>query len=1298
MRRMRSSPLSSSALSMVVVLTSLFLLIGPMAQAQNGRAVLITQSLDESKLITLAGNTRPEANKQNDRGLVADDQAMDHMMLQLKRSPQQERQLQQFIQQQEDKSSPNFHHWLTAKEYGARFGLAAQDLDMIMRWLESHGFKVNVVYENGTLIDFSGTASQVRAAFHTEIHQLSVNGVTHFANMSDPQIPAALAPAVVGVVSLHDFKPHTNYKPRSSYTPPGDTCFFSTCYLVAPADLATIYNLNPLFTAGISGQGQTIVVIEDTDVYNFPGDWNTFRSTFGLSTFTGGSFTQVHPAPGSGTNNCTDPGVNGDDGEAILDAEYASAAAPSAAIELASCSGGQTGATFGGLIALQNLLNESGTPPAVVSISYGECEAGNGASANAAYSAAYQQAVGEGVSVFVSSGDEGAASCDANLSNATHGIGVSGFASTPYNVAVGGTDFGDTYAGTNTTYWSTTNSPTYESALSYVPEIPWNDSCANVLLSFFVTGSNQTYGTAGFCNNTLAAQNGLLTTASGSGGPSGCATGTASTSGVVSGSCAGWPKPSWQSVVGNPTDTVRDIPDVSLFAANGVWDHYYPFCYSDPNFQGSNPCTGTPDTWSGAGGTSFASPIMAGIQALINQKAGGPQGNPNPVYYALAAAQYGATGDTTCNSTLGNTTSSTCVFYDVTQGDMDVNCTGTHSCYLPSGTFGVLSTSNSSYLPAFGTTTGWDFATGIGTINAYNLANAYVSEVASFTLSASPSTLSVAEGGNGTSTITVIPGQGFTGTVSLAASGLPTGVTASFNPSSTTTTSTLTLTASASATLGAATVTITGTSGTHTATTTISLAIVTASTFTLSANPVSVTLNPGLAGHTSTITVTDVGGFTGAVSLTASGLPAGVTASFNPTSTTTTSTLTLTASGSAAAGTTAITITGTSGALTATTTVNVTVTPPPSFTLTAAPTTLTVTPGASGATSTITVITANGFASSVSLAASGLPSGVTASFNPASTTTTSTLTLTANLTATPGPATVTITGTSGLLSASTTVSLNVNQLFTLSTPTTPPAPLAGESTTSTFNVTATNGSTFVSPVTFACNGLPDATVSCTFSSIAAGATSPQQVTVTIQTTGPNTGLAGGVRRNQRRADNRSPWLPVALPLAGIVMAGLGRKASKRAAVLGLCILLAFLGVLAACGGGGSAPIGVTVAQQQAVYPNYTNWPNQTVTFTATVSHTTDTAVTWGVSPATTGGSINSTSGVYTAPTVALGLPASATITATSVADTTKTGSTVETIKAVTVPTAIAGGPYNITVAATEGTVTNNTAAIQLTVD
>src|SRR5208282_1432283 len=154
-------------------------------------------------------------------------------------------------------------------------------------------------------------------------------------------------------------------------------------FAVVPADLAKIYDLNPLFSAGSSGQGQTIVVFEDSDVYVPPApatsDWDTFRSTFGLSSYTDGSFTQIHPAPPSGTNNCSDPGVNGDDGEAILDAEYSSAAAPSAAIELASCA---DTATFGGLIAIQNLLNESTTPPAIMSMSYGECEVFNGASSN----------------------------------------------------------------------------------------------------------------------------------------------------------------------------------------------------------------------------------------------------------------------------------------------------------------------------------------------------------------------------------------------------------------------------------------------------------------------------------------------------------------------------------------------------------------------------------------------------------------------------------------------------------------------------------------------------------------------------------------------------------------------------------------------------------------------------------------------------------------------------------------------------------------------------------------------------
>ena len=667
----------------------------------------IVRPIDETNRVILGGNTRAEANAKNDLGAVEDSLPLAHMQLLLHRPDAVQRALDAYTESLSDKSSPNYHHWLTAEEFGARFGVAQADIDAVTDWLKLYGFEVNKVYANRVNIDFTGTAAQVREAFQTEVHAYDVKGVRHIANNADPRVPAALAPAITGIVSLNDFKPHTNYKPKPQYTFSSDPTF----YAVTPADLATIYNLNPLFKAGYTGKGQTIVVIEDTNVYS-TANWTTFRKTFGLSGYTSGSFTQVHPAPASGKNNCSNPGVNDDEGEAILDAEYASASAPNAHIELASCA--DTSTTFGGQIALQNLLNESKTPPALVSISYGECETENGAAFNKAYSNLFQQAVNEGVSVFVSSGDEGAASCDYQKSAATHGVTVSGFATTPYNVAVGGTDFEDTYLNENSTYWNSTNSSTYESAKSYIPEIPWNDSCAGELLAKFETGSSTTYGSKGFCNTTTGEDN-FLGVVGGSGGPSACATGTPSTSGVVSGSCKGWPKPSWQSLVGVPADGVRDIPDVSLFAANGLWGHYYPFCDSD-----GGGCSGAPDNWAGAGGTSFASPIMAGIQALVVQK-WGRQGNPNPIYYKIAKAEYGSSGSASCKSSLGKGVKSSCVFYDVTAGDMDVNCTGTHNCYRPSGTNGVLSTSDSSYQPAFGTKTGWDFATGIGTLNAYNL-------------------------------------------------------------------------------------------------------------------------------------------------------------------------------------------------------------------------------------------------------------------------------------------------------------------------------------------------------------------------------------------------------------------------------------------------------------------------------------------------------------------------------------------------------------------------------------------------
>lgn len=555
--------------------------------------------------------------------------------------------------------------------------------------------------------------------------------------MSDPQIPAALAPAVVGIVSLHDFWPHALYRmrqPRSLFT---DT---NGNYSVVPADLATIYNFNPVFSAGYTGKGQTIALIEDTDLFS-TSDWTTFRSTFGLSSYTSGSLATIYPPPPSGPNNCTAPGVVGpNDGEAILDAEWASAAAPNAAIEMAVCA--DTTTTFGGLIAVENLINAGAQPPAIMSISYGQCETVNGASANAAYNSAYQQAVSEGVSVFVAAGDSGATGCDDNATQATDGIGVNAFASTAYNVAVGGTDFSDTYAGTNTVYWNSANTPTCGSAISYVPEIPWNNSCAGVLISNFL-GYSPTYGPDSFCNDPTLGYL-LQTTVAGGGGPSACATGAPSPpdSSAVSGTCTGWPKPSWQSVLGNPSDGVRDTPDVSLFAADGLWSHFYVFCWSD-TANGGAACTGDPTNWSGAGGTSFASPIMSAIQALVNQKTGSRQGNPDPVSYQLAATEYGSAGSSDCNSSNGNIVASNCIFYDVTEGDMDVNCSyfdssHLYSCYNPGGTLanglmGVLSTSNSTYQPAYGTTTGWDFATGIGTVNVANLVNNWPSSMPNLT-------------------------------------------------------------------------------------------------------------------------------------------------------------------------------------------------------------------------------------------------------------------------------------------------------------------------------------------------------------------------------------------------------------------------------------------------------------------------------------------------------------------------------------------------------------------------------------
>ena len=373
------------------------------------------------------------------------------------------------------------------------------------------------------------------------------------------------------------------------------------------------------------------------------------------------------------------------------------------------------------------------------------------------------------------------------------------------------------------------------------------------------------------------------------------------------------------------------------------------------------------------------------------------------------------------------------VFYDITLGDNVVDCVGpADACigYNPaSGDFyvGALSLSGNTYEPAYVTTTGWDFPTGIGSINAANLVNNWPQPSPNFSLAANPTALTITQGTSGTSAIAIVPQGGFNGNVTLAASGLPNGVTAMFSPNPATSASTLTLTASGNATPGTVTVTITGTSGNLSNATTLSLQVVQANqNFTLSATPGAVSVTQGIGSAASTINITPVNGFSGPVTLTASGLPKGVSASFSTNPATSSSVLTFTAEKTAKVGTSTLTIKGVSGSLTNTTTITLTVNSLGNFSLTATPKTLTIARGSSGV-STITVVPKSGFDQSVTLVASGLPKGVTASFTPNPTPNSSILTLTVAQNATVGKAPIAITGIYGTLSHEVILKLTVTK-------------------------------------------------------------------------------------------------------------------------------------------------------------------------------------------------------------------------------------------------------------------------------
>ncbi len=691
----RNHPRHQAALILVI---SLLFSLTLAAQAPNANRSRVTQAVDDAQRTTLRGNTHPLILQAPDLGVAPPDMPTRRALLVLKRSGEQEAALHRLIEDQQDKNSPDYHKWLTPDEFGRQFGPSDQDVQAVTSWLELHGFQVARIAKGRITIEFSGTAAQIEEAFHAPIHKFMVEGKEHWANANDPEIPSALAPVVGGVVSLHNF-PRKSMIVRSTQVTHtmarGETTpFFTTAsgrFDVGPFDFATIYNVLPLWNAtptAIDGTGQTIAVVADSNI-NIQ-DARDFRNLFGLP-----------PKDPQVILDGPDPGLNGDEVEAILDVQWAGAVAKNANVVMVTAA--DTLTSFGTDLAAFYIIDNNIAP--IMTESFGACEAFLGTAGNSFFNGIWEQAAAQGISVFVSSGDGGSTACDNfnTASTSTLGLGVSGIASTPFNVAVGGTDFDD--AGIQSNFWNATNAPgTRSSAKSYIPETTWNDTCAQNGLGACTTPSGGIIGA--------------------SGGPSGCAAGVPAVSGVVGGSCVGYVKPPWQTGTGVPADGRRDIPDVSLFASNGHNLSAYVMCQADALPPTASPsCNPVPTgsfSFFGVGGTSVSSPAMAGIMAMVNQKNGGRQGNPNFVFYKLAARP-NASCDSSNPTTIG---SATCVFQDVTKGNISVPCTGgSPNCSTAAGTTGVLVDPASTTTPAWTTTAGYDRATGLGTVNAANLVN-----------------------------------------------------------------------------------------------------------------------------------------------------------------------------------------------------------------------------------------------------------------------------------------------------------------------------------------------------------------------------------------------------------------------------------------------------------------------------------------------------------------------------------------------------------------------------------------------
>ncbi|RDS81558.1 hypothetical protein DWU98_09985 [Dyella monticola] len=726
-----------------------------LAGINTAEAPRVTQTVDNRVTSSLSNTHLAFVSHTTPTAAVDDAMPMNHMQLILRPSASRAVALQALIAAQHDPSSAKFHQWITPEEFGTTFGVVDGDIAAVKSWLIAQGFTVNGVYPNKTQIDFSGTAGQVRQAFHTQENRYVVNHENHVANAGDISVPAALSGVIVGVAGLNDFRPQPLHKaqvaqfdhgknkfmikPSSTAGTPGHLAvnFVGGSRGLAPYDMQTIYNTSSLYTSGLTGTGINIAVVEDADMD--VTDWPNFVSTFGLGGY-GGTFKQYQPQLTPTTGNCTDPGGATPDEESletVLDSEYSTAMAPGANIWVATCSDLDSNNFFGGVYtAADNLINNSSAAgrPNIISASYGYGEGFTDSASKTAIDLMWAQADAEGISVFVSSGDSGSnPSFNGSIINGV-GIDANSFATSPNDTAVGGTDTADVLDGTTSKYFNSSYNAVYGSAKSYVPELTWNESCGNVLAAQKLVGLSALQ----FCKNALIYDpyGEYVTSESGSGGPSSVDA-----------------KPSWQRIVyGAPKDQSRDLPDVSLFGGSYGGYTWAILC------SGAYPCTPNfVDPVYLIGGTSLSAPMFAGIQALIDQglsQAGlsANQGNAAPTLYELARNEYGApTGKSPstlagCNSSNGTSGTSKCVFHNITTGGNSTQCIQiaefaqtTPDCYFY-GTIqnflqaygptkvGLTATSTSKYnanTAAFSAGPGWSFANGLGSVNAGNLLSAW---------------------------------------------------------------------------------------------------------------------------------------------------------------------------------------------------------------------------------------------------------------------------------------------------------------------------------------------------------------------------------------------------------------------------------------------------------------------------------------------------------------------------------------------------------------------------------------------